>query len=50
LPIIASSLTEDGFVNHGNTHHVAEKIDHLLGAGQAAQITVDDDAVDRGPK
>ncbi len=46
LPIIAGSLAEDGFVNYRNAHHVAEKVDHLLGAGQATQVAVDDDAVE----
>jgi hypothetical protein len=46
LPVVAGSLAEDGFVDHGNTHDVAEKVDHLLRAGQTAQVPVDDDAVE----
>src|SRR6266545_1623659 len=46
LPIVAGSLAEHGFVDHGHAHDVAEKVDHLLGAGQAAQVAVDDDAVE----
>ena len=46
LSVIAGALTEDGFVDDGDAHHVAEKVDHLFGAGQAAQVAVDDDAVE----
>jgi hypothetical protein len=46
LPILAGSLTEDGFVDYRDAHHVAEKVDHLLGAGQAAEVAMDDDAVE----
>jgi hypothetical protein len=46
LPIIAGSLTEDGFVDHRDAHHVAEEVDYLLGARQAAQVAMDDDAVE----
>jgi hypothetical protein len=46
LPVVAGSLTEGSFVDYGNTHHIAEKVDHLLGTGQAAQVAVDDDAVE----
>jgi hypothetical protein len=46
LPVVASPLTEDGFIDYGNTHDVAEKVDHLLWAGQAAQVAVDDDTVE----
>ena len=46
LPIIAGALAEDGFVDYRNAHHVAEKVDHLLGTGQAAEIAMDDDAVE----
>ena len=41
-PIFAGSLVEDGFVDHRDAHHVTEEVDHLLGAGQAAQIAMDD--------
>ena len=46
LPILAGSLAEDLFVHHRNADHVAEKVDHLLGAGQAAEVAMDDDAVE----
>jgi hypothetical protein len=32
--------------HHGNTDHLAEKVGHLFGARQAAQISVDGDAVE----
>jgi hypothetical protein len=46
LPVIASPLTESSFVDYRDAHHFAEKIDHLFRAGQAAQVAMDDDAVE----
>ena len=30
--------TEDGLVDGGHTHHVAEKVDHLLGTRQPTEV------------
>jgi hypothetical protein len=46
LPIVAGPLAEHGFVEHGHAHDVAEKVDHLFGAGQAAEVAVNDDTVE----
>jgi hypothetical protein len=46
MPVVTGSLPEGGLVDYGHAHHVAEEVDHLLGAGQAAQIAMDDDAVE----
>jgi hypothetical protein len=46
LPIIAGALTEHGLVDYRDAHHVTKEVDHLLGTGQAAQVAMDDDAVE----
>jgi len=40
------ALTQNGLFDDGNTDYIAEEIRHLLGPRQAAEIPVDDDAVE----
>jgi len=39
------ALVEHFLVDHWNSDHLAEKIDHLLRPRQPAQVSVDDNAV-----
>ena len=45
-PIFAGPFAQHRLVHHRNPDHVAEKVDHLFGARQPAQIPMDDDAVE----
>jgi len=46
LAVHLSPLAEYGLIDYRNAHHLVEKIDYLLGSGQAAEVPVDDDAVE----
>ena len=43
--VVGGALAQDLFADRRNTDHVAEEVHHLLGARQAAEVTVNDDAV-----
>jgi len=45
-PVIVGALAEDLFAHHRDAKNLPEEVDHLLRSGQAAQVTVDDDAVE----
>lgn len=45
-PILTGPFAQRRLIHHRNPFHVAEKVHHLLGARQSAQISVDDDAVE----
>ena len=44
--VVGGALAEDLFVDRGDADHVAEEGYHLLGPRQAAQVTVNDNAVE----
>src|SRR5260370_6338151 len=44
--VVVGALAENFFVNHGHAEHLVKEIHHLLGPGQAAQVAMDDDAVE----
>jgi len=44
--VVGSALAEDLLVDRGHADDVAEEVHHLLGPRQAAEITVNDDAVE----
>lgn len=46
IPVIVGALGEEFFAHHRDAQDLPEEVDHLLRSGQAAQVTVDDDAVD----
>src|SRR5258705_472199 len=46
VEIVGGALAEDLLADHGQAQDLTEKMDYLLGPRQAAQITVDDDAIE----
>src|SRR5258707_10253483 len=44
--VVVGALAEHFFVNHRHAEYLVEEVDHLLGPRQAAQVTMDDDAVE----
>ena len=46
VPVHLGALTQDRLIDNRNTDDIAEKVDHLLGPRQPAQIPVDDDPVE----
>ncbi|MHB2009669.1 MAG: hypothetical protein ACYCOX_16720, partial [Acidobacteriaceae bacterium] len=44
--VIVGALAEDFLAHHRNAEHLAKKVDHLLRPGQAAEVAVDDNAVE----
>ena len=45
-PVNCGAPGQDFLADHRNTQDLPEEVDHLLRSGQAAQVTVDDDAVE----
>jgi hypothetical protein len=45
VAVVLGALAEHFLADHRNAQDVADKMDHLLGAGQAAEVAVDDDPV-----
>ena len=45
-PVIVGALAEHFFVRHRDAENFVEKVDHLFGSRQTAQVAVDDDAVE----
>src|SRR5258707_7967330 len=44
--VVVGALAEHFFVNHRHAEYLVEEVDHLLGPRQAAQVAMDDDAVE----
>ena len=44
--IIVSAAAEHFFFHHWDVENLTEKVDHLLGPRQAAEVAMDDDAVE----
>jgi len=44
--VIVGAAAEDLFVKHRDGENLTEEEDHLLGAGETAEVAVDDDAVE----
>jgi len=46
VAVIVSALTQHLLAHDRDTQNLTDEMDHLLGAGQAAEIAMDDDAVE----
>jgi len=44
--VIVGALAEDFLAHHRDAEHLAKEVDHLLRPGQAAEVAVDDNAVE----
>ena len=44
--VVGSALAEDLFIDRGDADDVAEKVHHLLGSREPAQVAVNDNAVE----
>ena len=46
VAVIVSALAERFLAHHGDAEDMADEMDHLFGPGEAAEIAMDDDAVE----
>jgi hypothetical protein len=46
VAVIVGALTQHFFVHDQNAQNFPEEVDHLFRPGQAAEVAVDDDAVE----
>ena len=46
VAVVLRALAEHFLDDHRNAQHVADEMAHVLGAGQAAEVAVNDDAVE----
>jgi hypothetical protein len=46
IAVIVGALAEHFLVHHGDAQNLVAEVDHLFGSGQAAEIAVEDDAVE----
>jgi hypothetical protein len=47
VPVIVGAPAEHFFVRYWYAENLVEKVDHLFGPGQTAEVAVDDDAVEQ---
>jgi len=46
VPVIVGALAENFLAYHRDAEYLPKEVHHLLGAGQTAEITVDDHSVE----
>ena len=46
VAVVVGALAQHFFAHHRDAEDLVEKVDHLFGSGQAAEVAVDDNAVE----
>ena len=46
VPVVGGTSAQHLFAHYRNAQHLTDEVDHLFRPGQAAEVAVDDDAVE----